>query len=138
MARLFLDSGAVDRLAKEDQYSAALIAELKLSRLWPPVVPTVVLAECLSGRNEDVRVRRLLKTCQVLEPVPEAVAARAGALREKARQGSAVDGLLVAMAEDGDVILTEDTDDIGALASHASNVTVRSSKPPRRLRDKRR
>ena len=137
MTRLFLDSGAVDRLAKEDQYSAALIAELKRSRLWPPVVHTVVLAECLSGRPEDARVYRLLKTCRVLEPLPQAVAARAGKLRAKAGRGSAVDRLLVAMAEGGGVVLTEDNDDISALASHARNVTVRSSKP-RKLRGRRR
>lgn len=137
MTRLLLDSGAVDRLANEDQHSAALIAELKRAGFWPPVVHTVVLAECLSGRSEDARVYRLLKTCRVLEPVPQPVAARAGALREKAGRGSAVDGLLVAMAEGGDVVLTEDNDDIRALASHARNVKVRSSKP-RRLRGRRR
>lgn len=137
MTRLLLDSGAVDRLAKEDQHSAALIAELKSSGFWPPVVHTMVLAECLSGRPDDARVYRLLKTCRVLEPVPQAIAARAGELREKAGSGSVVDGLLVAMAEGGDVVLTEDNYDIRALASHARNVKVRSSKP-RRFRGKRR
>lgn len=131
MKRLFLDSGAVDRLAAEDLHASALISELRREGFWPPIVHPVVLAECLSGRaDKDVRVHRLIKTCHVPEALPRRVAQRAGELRTKSRRGSVVDALVVAMAEEiSGVVLTDDNKDMRALATHARGVTVRSSKP---------
>jgi hypothetical protein len=40
-------------------------------------VPSVVLVESLSGRHRtDVRVNRLLKTCHIVEELPERLARR--------------------------------------------------------------
>jgi len=122
---LVLDSGGVSRLAQRRPETAALIAVFKRDGLWPPIVPTVVLAESLSGRQRtDAIVNRLLKTCNVVEKLPEHVARRAGSLRALAGQGSAVDAVVIAMAEPGGAVLGGDLKDLRALARHARDVTV--------------
>ena len=52
------------------------------------------------------------------------MARRAGALRAKARRGSAVDAIVVAMAEPGGAVLTADLVDLGSLAYYADGVQV--------------
>lgn len=51
MKAVVLDSGAVTRLARQDRLTAARIGSLKRRGIWPPVVPSVVLVECLTGRQ---------------------------------------------------------------------------------------
>jgi len=122
---LVLDSGGVSRLARRRQDSAALIAVFKRDRLWPPLVPSVVLAESLTGRQRhDANVNRLLKTCGVTEELTERMARRAATLRALAGQGSAVDAIVVALAEPDGVVLTSDLKDLRALASHAVGVQI--------------
>jgi len=122
---LILDSGGVTRLAQRRPETAALVAVFKRDGLWPPIVPTVVLAESLSGRQRtDANVNRLLKTCDVVEELPEHIARRAGSLRARAGHGSAVDAVVIAMAEPGGAVLGSDLKDLRALAGHATNVTV--------------
>jgi hypothetical protein len=122
---LLLDSGGLSRLGRRNQRAAALIEALRSANLWPPVVPTVVLAESTTGAaRTDANSNRLLKSCDVDPVVPEAVARRAGQLRAGAGRGSAVDALLVALAEPGGTILTGDADDLGALAAHADGVSI--------------
>jgi predicted nucleic acid-binding protein len=122
---LVLDSGAVSRLSERTQRAAALIAALRREGLWPPVVPTVVIAESTSGTaRTDANVNRLLKGCDVDSIVPEVTARRAGQLRARARRGSAIDALVVAIAEPGSTVLTADRDDLEALASHAEDVEI--------------
>ena len=125
MTRLVLDSGGVSRLARRSQDAAALIMTFARQGIWPPVVPTVVIVECLSGRpKHDAVTNRFLKTCDITEDLPEHLARRAGALRASAKRGSAVDALVVAMAEPGGSVLTGGTVDLRALAAHADDVTV--------------
>ena len=122
---LVVDSGAVSRLAERSQYAAALILALREQGLWPPVVPSVVLVECLQGHaGRDAAENRLLKTCDVVENVGEALARRAAFLRRRARRGSVVDALVVAVAEPGGTVLTTDPDDLEALATHAHRVRI--------------
>jgi hypothetical protein len=121
---LVLDSGGVSRLAERSPRALALLRSLRATGLWPPVVPTVVLVESLRGDSRDANTNRLLKTC-ILEPqVSLGVARRAAELRRQAGTGSAVDAVVVAMAEPGGVVLTGDPRDLGALAAHASDVLV--------------
>ncbi len=130
MKRLFLDSGAVDRLARDNFLASAHIKRLRDEGYWPPRLHTVVLAECVSGRQrDDAPVNRFIKTCNVVEELPKRFARRAGELRTKTKKGSVVDALLVAMAEHGGTVLTDDSGDIRALASNAHGATVVSSKP---------
>ena len=125
MTQLVLDFGGVTRLARRRPDAAALIAVFKRDGLWPPLVPSVVLADSLSGRPPiDAEVNRLLKTCDVVEELPERLARRAGALRALAGKGSAVDAVVVAMAEPSGAVLGGDLEDLRALASHADDVVV--------------
>jgi len=125
VSALVLDSAAVTRLARPTQDAAALITVLRRDGLWPPIVPSVVLVESLSGRpRTDALANRFLKTCDVVDRLPEAVARRAAALRARARRGSAVDAVVVAMAEPGGAVLSADLDNLRALAAHAEGVSV--------------
>ena len=122
---LVLDSGGLSYLAKRNRDLAATIRVFVRDGLWPPTVPSVVLVESITGRQRnDANVNRLLKTCDIVEGLPDALARRAGELRFQARRGSAVDSILVATAEPGGVILTGDDADLTALASHADRVTI--------------
>lgn len=125
MTSLVLDSGGLSRLAERRRQSARLIESLYRDGTWPPLVPTVVLTESLSGRpRTDATVNRLLKTCIVVEKIPESLARRAGVLRTLAGRGSAVDALVVATAEPGGLVLTSDVDDLSALAQYAEDVSI--------------
>jgi len=122
---LVLDSGGVSRLAERTTAAAALITAFTREGLWPPLVPSIVLVECLRGRpDKDAGTNRLLKTCQVETSLPETLARRAAHLRSRARRGSAVDAVVVASAEPVGTVYGGDVDDLRALAAHAANVAV--------------
>lgn len=122
---LVLDSGSVTKLAARNRQTLALIQSLVAAELWPPLVPTVVLVESLQGHpGRDANINRFLKTCIVEPAVTDAVARRAAELRRRARRGSAVDAIVVAMAEPGGTVLTGDEADLGALSAYARQVTV--------------
>lgn len=122
---LVLDSGGVTRLSERGRQTVALILELRELDLWPAKVPSVVLVECLQGHvGRDVLANALLKTCDIVEEIPESVARRAALLRRLAHRGSAVDALVVALAEPGGTVLTSDPRDITALAQFAQRVSV--------------
>lgn len=128
MSTVVLDSGAVTRLARRDRRAVARIGSLKRRGIWPPVVPSVVLAECLTGRQSiDAVTNRFLKGCSIEEQLPEQIARNAGRLRDRtgrASEISAVDAVVVAVAEPDGMVLSTDPVDLGALASHARGVAV--------------
>jgi hypothetical protein len=102
-----------------------LILAFREQGLWPPKVPSIVLVECLQGHaGRDANENRFLKTCDIAQAIPESVARRAALLRRLARRGSAVDALVVAMAEPGGTVLTSDPIDLEALAIHAQDVLI--------------
>ena len=122
---LVLDSGGLSRLAKRDRATAALLINLRRRGLWPPVVPTVVLVESLTGvQQRDANVNRFLHACDIRPAVSERIARRAADLRTKARRGSAVDAIVVAIAESGSTVLTSDSEDLTALAANAADVVI--------------
>jgi hypothetical protein len=122
---LVLDAGGVSRLAARNRRAAALIVALREQNLWPPAVPSAVLIECLTGDPaRDAVANRFLKTCDTVETLPIPLARRAGRLRAQAKRGSAVDALVVAVAEPNGVVLTGDVEDLSTLASYAEGVTV--------------
>lgn len=121
---LVLDSGGLSRLAKRDRATAALLISLRRRGLWPPVVPTVVLVESLTGvQHRDANVNRFLQACDIRPAVSERIARRAADLRTKARRGSAVDAIVVAIAQ-GSTVLTSDSEDLTALAANAADVVI--------------
>ncbi|HEY5012921.1 MAG TPA: hypothetical protein VIK61_09475, partial [Acidimicrobiia bacterium] len=120
---LVLDSGAVTRLSRRNRQNAATIAVLRRGGLWPPIVPSVVVVESVTGRvGADANTNRLLKTCDIMTELSETSARRAALLRHRSKRGSAVDAVVVAMAEHGGCVLTGDVEDLQALASHAQLV----------------
>lgn len=122
---LVLDSGGLSRLSQRNRRAVALIDALRAENLWPPVVPTVVLAESTTGAaRTDANINRVLKSCEIDPMVTERTARRAGHLRARARTGSAVDALVVASAEPGGTVLTGDAGDLQALAAHADDVLI--------------
>ncbi|MHB1524872.1 MAG: hypothetical protein ACYCZN_01105 [Candidatus Dormibacteria bacterium] len=122
---LVLDAGGVSRLAERSRSAAALLITLRGAGLWPPVVPSAVLVESLTGHvGRDASANRLLKGCDVVTELPEPLARRAAALRYHARRGSAVDAIVVATAEPGGTVLTSDVRDLGALGAQARDVVI--------------
>lgn len=122
---LVVDSGALTRLASRTKTALALITALSDAGLWPAIVPTMILVESLHGdAARDANANRFLKTCIVQTEVSVAVARRAAELRRRARAGSAVDALLVALAEPGGTVLTGDRADLEALAAYARRVSI--------------
>jgi hypothetical protein len=62
---LVLDSSGVSKLAERSR-AAALIHALREQDIWPPVVPSIVLVECLQGHTgRDAMMNRFLKICGV-------------------------------------------------------------------------
>jgi hypothetical protein len=97
----------------------------KQNGLWPPLVPSVVLVECLTGRpDKDARANQCLKTCDVEVLLPVATARRAAHLRRLARRSSAVDSVVVTATEPGGTVYSGDVDDLRALAAHVDDVAV--------------
>ena len=126
MNPLVLDSGGATRLARRNADALARIQAFRREGLWPPIVPSVVLVECLTGKpRTDANVNRFLKTCEIVERVPEGLARRAAALRAQAQTASAVDALVVAVAEPGGDVLSGDLGDLRALAAYATDVRIR-------------
>jgi hypothetical protein len=122
---LILESGGLSRLASRTRRTAALIEAFRRHGLWPPVVPTVVIAESTTGNaRTDTNINQLLKACDIEPTVPERTARRASRLRAAARRGSAADALVIALAEPGSTVLTTDPDDLQALAAHSDSVNI--------------
>jgi len=91
------------------------------------LVPSAVLVECLTGHaGRDAATNRLLKACDVVTELPQAVARRCAMLRCGARRGSAVDAIVIGLAEPDGVVLTSDPGDLAALAHEATGVTTRA------------
>ena len=85
---LVLDSGGVSRLAERSRQAAALILAFRELDLWPPLVPSVVLVECLQGHaGRDALTNRFLRICDVVEVISETLARRAALLRRQAHRG---------------------------------------------------
>jgi hypothetical protein len=122
---LVLDSGGFGRLSERSRKSLALIEEFRKAGLWPPVVPTMVLVESLQGHpGRDANANRFLKTVLTDDGVAVDIARRAAELRRRSRRGSAVDALVVVLAEPNGTVLTGDEEDIAALAAVSRNVAV--------------
>ena len=122
---LILDSGGFSKLSARTRAAVALIEELKRADLWPALVPTVVLVEALQGHpGKDALANRFLKTVLKEPEVSVGTARRAAELRRRSGRGSAVDALVVALAEPNGTVLTGDEADITALAVYARSVSV--------------
>jgi hypothetical protein len=85
----------------------------------------MVLVESLQGRpGRDAPLKQFIRTCVIEDSVPMPLARRAAELRRRARKGSAVDALVMALAEPNGAVLTGDVGDLLALAAQSKQVTV--------------
>jgi hypothetical protein len=123
---LVLDAGGVSALAG-DRYR---LQALRQRGLWPPQVPSIVLAEALTGdHRRDFHAHRLLRACQI-RVVDELLSREAARLRTatgRAATISAVDAAVGAYAgsRDGSVVVSSDPGDLRALGEHTSSpITV--------------
>ena len=120
--RLVLDSGGVSALAGQ----RARLVELRRRGLWPPLVPSVVLTEALTGdHRRDFHANRLLGMCQI-KSIDEQLARQAAALRTAtgiASDISATDAVVVSLGAqlEGASILTSDPGDLRALAAQSES-----------------
>jgi predicted nucleic acid-binding protein len=126
MGFLVLDSGGVSALARPGPTRAGTIQRYRMRDVWPPLVPSAVLVECLTGHaGRDATANQLLKSCTIVDRLPTPIARRAAALRTVAGRGSAVDAIVIAFAElNAATVLTADVDDLRALAAHADGVLI--------------
>ena len=122
---LVLDSGALTALARRDRQTAARIAALRRRGLWPPIVPTAVLVESLTGNGVRDALANRMVGMSLVYPLDEPLARRATLLRSRAQAGSAIDAVVVATAELHEaLVITGDLDDLGRLADHARGVAL--------------
>ena len=123
-AQLILDASGVRRLADQSTASLALIRSLRDEGLWPPVVPSVVVVDALTGDAErDAPIVRLLECCKIVTNVARPIAERAAWLRTAAGRGVAADAIVVALAEPRGAVLTGGRRDaIEAMALFADEV----------------
>jgi predicted nucleic acid-binding protein len=118
---LILDAGGVSALAGQ----RARLIELRRRGLWPAQVPSVVLAESLTGdHRRDFHANRLLRACQVRD-VTEPHAREAARLRTATGRPAtitATDAVVAAFAGTcpSPVVLTSDPRDFAALSAHAA------------------
>ncbi len=118
--RLVLDAGGLSALTGR----RARLDALRRRGAWPPLVPSVVLTEALTGdHRRDFHVNRLLRTCQIRD-VDELSARSAVRLRyATGRAGtiSATDAIVAAVADSmvPSTVLTSDRADMLALAEVA-------------------
>ncbi|MGH3913850.1 MAG: hypothetical protein ACRDTC_10640 [Pseudonocardiaceae bacterium] len=124
--RVVLDSGGVSWLAQRSPRTVAVVREPRTAGLWPAVVPALVLVECLTGQvGRDAQANRLLKACDVLTEIPQALARRCARLRCAAQRDSAVEAIVIGVAEPAGVVFTSNLDDLATLAHTATAVTIR-------------
>lgn len=114
--RVVLDSGVVD-LAETNQEFRWILRSL-VEGGWEPVIPTVVLAEVVTGRPSDASVNRVVKRLGTTDTSQE-LARRGGQLRfgvqrsGARRMPSGIDAIVAAHAAEagaGVVYTTDPTD----------------------------
>jgi hypothetical protein len=114
---LVLDAGAFVAIERGSSAVVNLLrAETRLGRV--PLTHGGVVGQVWRGSARQVSVARLLPLVRVA-PLDDALGRRAGRLLGQSKRKDVVDAALVLLAEDGDVILTSDIDDLKPLAMYA-------------------
>lgn len=111
---LILDAGALIAVERGDR---ALLAVVNAERLAgrPPVTHGGVVGQVWRGGPRQARLAAMLPGLAVA-PLDEALGRRTGLLLAGAGGSDVVDAALVALAEDGDELVTSDPDDLIQLA----------------------
>ena len=115
---LVLDAGAFVAVERGDRLiHEALKAELVAGRT--PVTHGGVIGQVWrGGAGKQARLAKLLPAVEVA-PLDDELGRRAGMLLKQARTGDVIDAAVVLLAEDSDIIVTSDPDDLEPLARAA-------------------
>jgi len=124
-----LDSGVIDRATTDRQFRSALRDLVEGG--WEPLIPTVVLAEAITGNQRDAPVNQVVRQLGTID-TNEATARRAGHLRfavERAggrRTPSAIDAIVAAHAANAGagVVFTTDPTDLRRLLTGHPHISV--------------
>lgn len=117
--RLVLDAGALVAVERGDREVAALLKRELLAGRAPLTHGGVVAQVWRGGSGRQARLARLLPGVDVV-PLDDVLGRRAGVLLGRARNTDAIDAAVVAIAGDGDIVLTSDPDDLRSLAEAAA------------------
>jgi predicted nucleic acid-binding protein len=123
------DSGVIDQAATNGEFRWVL-REL-LENGWSPVIPTVVLAEAITGRPDDAPANQVIRRLETVDTT-QATARRAGHLRFSVlrtgvgRIPSGIDAIVAAHAVDVGraVVFTTDTTDLRRLLVDYPQIAV--------------
>lgn len=115
---LILDAGAFIAVEKGNRDVVALIKRERIRHRAPLTHGGVVAQVWRGGRGRQVPLSRLLQGTEV-RPLDGSLGKSAGSLLGKTGGTDVIGAALICMAEDGDDILTADTDDLLNLARQA-------------------
>jgi predicted nucleic acid-binding protein len=114
MTALILDAGALIAIERNDRKIVALLKVAQLNALSLVSNGGVVAEVWRGGTGNQVPLARLLAAVTVV-PIDGDIGRSAGDLIRNAGGGSAIDATIVAIALEGDRIITSDPVDIHAL-----------------------
>ena len=119
-----LDAGALIAFERGEPRVREILATA-FARGLVPTIPAVVIAEVWRGDAKDARVARLLKVSRI-EPLDEARAREAGALRRSVPGSATIDACIaIGVAQRGDAVATSDPRDMRRLlGSHTTILAV--------------
>ena len=123
------DSGVIDQAATNGEFRWVL-REL-LENGWSPVIPTVVLAEAITGRPDDAPANQVIRRLETVDTT-QATARRAGHLRFSVQRTgvrripSGIDAIVAAHAVDVGraVVFTTETTDLRRLLVDYPQIAV--------------
>ena len=126
---IVLDAGAVEQVVTNKQFRSVLDDLLRAG--WTPVIPTVVLAEAITGRPADAPTNQAISRIGTVT-TDETTARRAGSLRHTAlrlpgrRTPSGIDAIVAAHATEADsgVVFTTDPVDLRRLLADQPRIRV--------------
>ena len=126
---MVLDSGVIDQATTNRNFRWVL-RDL-VERGWVPVIPTVVLAEAITGRREDAPVNQVINGLDTVDTT-QATARRAGHLRFGVQRSgvrrvpSGIDAIVAAHAADAGtaVVFTTDPSDLRRLLADFPRIRV--------------
>jgi hypothetical protein len=112
---LVLDAGAFIAVERADRDVAALIKQELLAGRTPITHGGIVGQVWRGGLGRQAHLTRLMPALEIM-PIDESLGRQAGVLLAATRTSDVIDAVLVLLAEDGDLVLTSDPDDLEPLA----------------------
>jgi predicted nucleic acid-binding protein len=124
-----LDSGVIDQAITNPEFRWVLRNLIEAG--WNPVIPTVVLAEVITGRRQDAPANQVVHRLGTVD-TPQATARRAGHLRFGVQHSGArripsgIDAIVAAHAADAGagIVFSTDPTDLRRLLSDFPRVRV--------------